>query len=124
MNLESWFVKYKLDESEGQQPGQGRRDPLTGAKRFTPLTRDAAAMCKVNAEHLQDVGEIYIEIRAKPDSQHQLSEWLSTRGESKLESFHDILAHFGNTGMDAELADSLDLAETARYNMKVQTNGL
>jgi hypothetical protein len=120
MNLENWFVQYKVDESEGQLPGKGRRDPLTSVKLFTPLTRDAVAMCKVNAEHLQDVGEIYIEIRAKPDSQHQLSEWLSTRGESKLESFHDNLAHFGNTGMDAELADSLNLAGTARYNMKVR----
>jgi hypothetical protein len=109
-NLENWFEKYKVDESEGQQPGQGRCNPLTSVKLFTPLTRDAVAMCKVNTEHLQDVGEIYIEIRAKPDSQHQ---------ESKLESFHDNLAHFGNTSMDAELADSLNLAGTARYNMKV-----
>ena len=38
-------------------------------------------------------------IASNPNSKHGLKEYLSRRGELNLESFHLMLAHFGNTGM-------------------------
>jgi len=37
-----------------------------------------------------------------------------------LENFHQWLAHYGNGGMKAELADILNLMGTARWNVKVR----
>jgi len=37
-----------------------------------------------------------------------------------LESFHDRLAHFANSGMRDSLSDSLHLAGTARYNLAIR----
>jgi hypothetical protein len=40
--------------------------------------------------------------------------------ESALEKFHHLLAHFGNTGMNMELADGLLLRRTTEDNTRVQ----
>jgi len=63
---------------------------------------------------------MYDEVPPHPNSKHQLTEFLSKRGESKLEAFHDRLAHFGNCGMRDTLADNLNLAGTARYNLAIR----
>ena len=63
---------------------------------------------------------MYRELKPKPNSRHQLSIWLSLRGESSLESFHDNLANFANSGMGASLADILNLMGTARYNFAIR----
>ena len=55
-----------------------------------------------------------------PNSSHQLTEFLSKRGESKLEAFHDRLAHFANCGMRNSLADNLNLAGAARFNISIR----
>ena len=62
---------------------------------------------------------MYFPIPPNPNSRHQLTEYLSKRGESKLESFHDRLANFANTGMRDTLADNLHLTGTARYNLSI-----
>ena len=54
-----------------------------------------------------------------PNSPHGLKECLSRHGESNLESFHLMLAHFGNTGVRESLADNLNLTDTARHNLQM-----
>ena len=42
-------------------------------------------------------------------------------GESKLEAFHDRLAHFANSGMRDSLSDNLNLAGTCRrWNLGIR----
>ena len=77
----------------------------------------------MNAEFLTDpmpLTDMYQTILPNPNSTHQLTEYLSLRGESKLEAFHDRFAHFANCGMRESLADSLNLAGTARYNLTIR----
>jgi len=79
--------------------------------------------CKEKAQHLSDplpIEDMYEKILPNPNSPHQLTEYLSKRGESKLEAFHDRFAHFANCGMRDTLADNLNLAGTARYNLGIR----
>jgi hypothetical protein len=60
------------------------------------------------------------QLEATPFSKHGLCKWIVEKGESSLESFHHLLAHFANRGMHRELApDNLGLRGTARYNLKL-----
>jgi hypothetical protein len=62
---------------------------------------------------------MYQRIPPGPRSTHGLSKWKCDRPESPaLEKFHELMAHFGNTGMEKELADTLTLGGTAEYNVK------
>jgi len=63
---------------------------------------------------------MYDTIKPSPNASHQLNKCLSRRGESCLESFHNMLAHFVNCGMRATLADNLNLTGTARYNLAIR----
>jgi len=63
---------------------------------------------------------MYEIILPSPNAAHQLKEYLSRRGESCLESFHLMLAHFGNCGMRTSLADNLNLTGTARHNLTIR----
>jgi len=63
---------------------------------------------------------MYRTVSPNPNATHGLNEYLSRRGESKLESFHLTLAHFGNCGMRTSLADNLNLTGTARYNLGIR----
>jgi hypothetical protein len=63
---------------------------------------------------------MYDKIPPNPNSPHQLTIYLSKRGESKLEAFHDRFAHFANCGMRTSLADNLNLLGTARYNLTIR----
>jgi len=78
---------------------------------------------KETCKHLQDplpLKDMYDEIPPNPNSSHRLTEYLSRRGESNLESFHLMLAHFGNTGMREALVDTLNLTGTMRYNLAIR----
>jgi len=90
---------------------------------FTADTKAAVDNCKDKARYLSDplpLEKMYDKILPNPNSTHQLTEYLSLRGESKLEAFHDRFAHFANCGMRASLADNLNLAGTARYNLFIR----
>ena len=63
---------------------------------------------------------MYEKLLPNPNSKHQLTEFISHRGESKLESFHDRFTHFANGGMRDSLADNLNLSGTARYNIAIR----
>ena len=122
--LENWFNAYKCSSSDiYNRPAGGRLDPITQQPLFTPETRDNWMSCKDKAEYLQDplpLDEMYYTIPPNPNSSHQLNEYLSRRGESSLESFHGILAHFANCGMRNSLADNLNLTGTARFNLGIR----
>ena len=122
--LDEWFCRYKITSSDPtSRPAGGRLDPVRNIALFTSETKEAVERCKEKAKHLTDplpVQDMYDEIPPNPKATHPLSEYLSKRGESKLESFHDRLAHFANTGMRNSLADNLNLTGTARYNLQIR----
>ena len=62
--------------------------------------------------------ESYERIDPGPGSRHNLPKWKSKRPESSLEQVHGFLAHFGNTGMNKQIADTLTLGGAAEYNLK------
>ena len=121
--LDDWFDQYKCSASDDSRPARGRYDPLTGETLFTGDTKEAIERAKEKAEYLQDelpLHQMYDVIQPNVNSKHQLPEYLSRRGESCLESFHGMLAHFGNCGMRTTLADNLNLTGAARYNLVIR----
>jgi len=122
--LDDWFCRHKVTSSDPvNRPAGGRLDPTRLEPLFTSDTKNAVDCCKDKAEHLSDplpMQDMYDIIPPNPNSTHQLSECLSKRGESKLEAFHDRFAHFANCGMRDSLADNLNLAGTARYNLAIR----
>lgn len=121
--LDDWFCRYKVTSTDPTRPARGRLDPCHNMPLFTQDTREAVANCKENAIHLADpmsIDEMHHAIPANENSSHQLTEHLSNRGESKLESFHDRLANFANSGMRDSLADNLHLAGAARHNLAIR----
>ena len=91
-----------------------------GKSIFTRNTEKVATEQLKKVEHVTDVEntEMYQEIPPGPRSTHGLSKWKCDRPESPLEKFHELMAHFGNTGMSKQLADTLTLGGTAEYNVK------
>ena len=123
-NLTSWHQRYKSTSSDpSTSPAGGRTDPCTGKNLFMQDTKTVIEECKKNCFYLQDKVPLerqYREIKPSRASKHQLSRWVSLRGESKLENFHNPLAHFANSAMKAGIADSLNLLGTARHNVKTR----
>ena len=123
-NLDDWFCRFKVTSSDDvNRPAGGRLDPIRMEPLFTADTKPAIENCKEKAQCLSDplpLDKMYDMILPNPNSSHQLTECLSLRGESKLEAFHDRFAHFANCGMRASLADNLNLAGTARYNLSIR----
>jgi len=121
--LDDWFNKYKVTSSDPTRPARGRLDPTRLQPLFTPDTKSVIENCKEKAKYLSDplpLDDMHHRTLLGPKSKHQLSEYLSKRGESKLESFHDRFAHFANCGMRSTLADNLNLAGTARCNLAIR----
>ena len=121
--LDDWFCKYKVTASNPDKPAYGRLDPIRLQPLFTEETKQAVENCKEKAQYLSDpfpLRDMYQEVLPNPNASHTLSEFLSNRGESKLEAFHDRFAHFANCGMRDTLADNLNLAGTARYNLSIR----
>ena len=116
--LEEWYQCFKCSAGD-ECKACGRVDPLEQEFLFTRETKSAIQNCKQKAQFLQDplpLEQMYDVIKPNPNSKHGLNEYLSRRGESNLEAFHLLLAHFGNSGMRRSLADTLNLTSTARYN--------
>jgi len=121
--LDDWFCRYKVTTTDPLRPAGGRLDPIRMQTLFTPDTKGAIENCKDKAKYLSDAlpfEDMYAKILPSPNSKHKLTECLSKRGESKLESFHDRFAHFANCGMRNTLADNLNLAGTARHNLAIR----
>ena len=111
-NLQKWFDQYK-----------GSEDPRTGKKLFTVDTKTAVVEQMKNAVYIQDtvpLKDVYRVVKPTAGTKHECSEYHSLRCESKIEAYHDHLAHFGNCGMNANLCDALNLIGTAKYNVKIR----
>jgi hypothetical protein len=109
-NLERWIVAFS-----------GVKDFL-GRSLFTNKTlstaREQMQKCKWVAD--PDNMVVFKKIVAGPRSKHRLPKWRSSRPESKLEKFHEFLAHLANTGCGPELADALTMGGTADHNVKAR----
>lgn len=118
-NMASWWIEYKVEASEGEPRGKGILH--NGMSIFMPGARAALRAGYESAQYLADIlGNMYNKLERTPFSKHGLSKWVATRGESSLEKFHHLLAHFGSMGMRRELADSLGFRGTCRYNLKLE----
>ena len=116
-------MRYKVDGSPGEPPGHGQVDPDSGKKIFTPDQKATINESFVNAEFLSDVlpmEEMYRTVESSSRCKHSLMCNYSNRGESRLESFHQVEAHMANSGMRASLADILSLRGTARFNVQIR----
>jgi len=122
--LDDLFCKHKVTSSDPQKrPARGRLDPIRLIPLFAADAKIAVENCKEKAEFLADpmpLEKMYQKLLPNPNSSHQLTEFLSLRGESKLEAFHDRFAHFANCGMRDTLADNLNLAGTTWYNIAIR----
>ena len=102
--LDDWFDRFKCSTSspDNLRPARGRKDPVSNETIFSSETKGAINECKKKASCMQDplpIEKMYDVIQPSINSSHQLKECISHRGESCLESFHLMLAHFGYCGM-------------------------
>jgi hypothetical protein len=98
-------------------------DPTTGKKLFTPETKIAFDEQMKKCQFIGDVlpsSDLYMEIPPGPRSTHELSEYILHREESNLESFHSLLADYGNLNTNPALADILHLEGTTTHNVKIR----
>jgi hypothetical protein len=118
-NMATWWIENKVEASDGEPPGKGILH--NGLSLFMPGARAALHAGYESAAYLADLlDNMYNRLEPTPFSKHGLSKWVAVRGESSLEKFHHLLAHFGNMGMRRELADSLGYRGTCRYNSKLE----
>ena len=120
---EAAVIATKL--AQFQEAFESRADD-DGKELFTRNTTEAIADLLPVLNYLQDPHpeelSIYREVKAKEGSAHNLSVWESRRLESHLEQFHKLLAHYGNTSMNKELADALSMRGTCENNVLVRHN--
>ena len=112
-----------MHQQQRVSSNQRQKRSITHETLFSSETKEAVNECKKKAACLLDplpLEQMYDVTPPSPTSTHQLNEHLSRRGESCLESFHLMLAHFGNCGMRTSLADNLNLCGTARYNLSIR----
>ena len=121
IRLQEFWDDCKVTGSEGRLPGNGELD--NGKSVFLPDARAAVQLMKENVEHIPVmIEDAYREIRPTGGrSKHNLVRYVAEKGESSLEQFHHLLAHFGNMGTRRTITDSLCLRGTARHNLKMWT---
>lgn len=84
----------------------------------TALVFVIVALVAGNSKWLWDIGgceTMYRPIRTA--SKLYLAEYISLWGESKLERFHNPIAHYANSAMNEDLCDNLNLTGTCCYNV-------
>lgn len=121
--LDNWFIKYKFSNSQGKEPGHGKRDSKTGKLLFTSDTKLAVENAKEKCNYVSDylpIDQMYTAMPPTPHSTHGLNAFLSHRVESRLEGFHGPLSNFANTNTNARLADILTLTGVAQYNCHIR----
>jgi hypothetical protein len=94
----------------------------TGKSVFTRNTEKVATEQLKKVHHASDVPGMETHQDTLPGERltHGLSKWRCDRPEWPLENFHELLAHFGNSGMNPELSDVLELGGTTEFNVKMQ----
>jgi hypothetical protein len=106
--LSEWVDKYKDATDETGRPVFGRS------------TEKATIEQKNKVRYAADPIDVPIYSKIPPPRKagHDLPTWQSMRPESSLEKAHEAMAHFGNTAMRPEMADTLLLAGVANMNVK------
>jgi hypothetical protein len=109
LRLNSWVEDFKNEKDQRGKPV------------FTRNTEKVATEQLKKVHHTSDPDmDMYQKIPPGPRSTHGLSKWKCDRPESPLEFFHGLLAHFGNSGMNKRLSDTLTLGGTAEFNCKMR----
>jgi hypothetical protein len=105
-----WIEEFRNQKDQSERPV------------FTRNTEKVATEQLKKVHHSSDIPgmDMYQEILPGPRSTHGLSKWRCDRPESPLEKFHELLAHFGNSGMNRVLADTLTLGGTTEFNIKMR----
>jgi hypothetical protein len=105
-----WIAEYKsaVDQAGKSVFSRNTEKVATEQLKKVHLSSDVQGM------------NMYQEILPGKRSTHGLSKWRCDRPESPLEKFHELLAHFGNSGMNPELADTLTLGGTTEFNVKMR----
>jgi len=117
--LWAWHRKYKCS-GDG---ALGRKDPRTDKTLFMMEMKTTLVEQVKKVRYIPDpmpVDQMYRRIEPPPGSMHGLPVYVSLRGESKLESFHDPLSNYANTATRRSLADALNLNGTARHNVNIR----
>jgi hypothetical protein len=98
------------------------KDPASGKPAFTRNTEKVATEQLKNVHHASDVlgMDMHQEIPPGPRSTHGLSKWRCDRPESPLKTFHELLAHFGNSGMNKHPSDTLTLGGATEFNIRMR----
>ncbi len=101
-HLNFWIEEFKNEKDQSGKPV------------FPQNTKKVAAKQLKKVHHASDVPgmDMYQEILPGPRLTHGLSKWKCNRPRSPLETFHELLAHFGNSGMNKILGDTLTLGGT------------
>jgi hypothetical protein len=92
---------------------------MNGKSLFSRDTEKVAIEQTKKVQYIQDLEgiDMYRQLPPGPRSTHGLPRWHSLRPESSLEKFHELLAHFGNTGMAPGLSDTLSIKGTAEHSV-------
>jgi hypothetical protein len=100
-------------------PQENEKDQ-SGKPVFTQNTKRVPTEQLKKVHHASDVPgmDMYQEILPGPRSTHGLSKWKCDRPKSPLEKLLELLAHFGNSGMNKGLSDSLTLGDTTEFDCK------
>jgi hypothetical protein len=108
--LNLWIEEFKNEKDQ------------SGKAVFTQNTEIVAIEQLKKVRHAPNVTgmDMYQEILPGPRSTHGLSEWKCDRPESPLEKLHEVLAHFGNSGMNKILANTLTLGGTTKFNIRMR----
>ena len=105
--LVAWIAKWK-----GRKDSNGRfivsSDTESAVERQIPNIRFVV-------DEIADL--VYTEIPGSRKARCDLPKWQSNRPESALEKFHESIAHYANSGMREEYADTLTLRGIARHNV-------
>ena len=109
--IECWINKYASESDDAGRAVFTRDTVKVAEEQFRKV--------EYVADYVLDENDnTYHEIPAGPRSTHGLSKWKTCRPESHLEKFHELLAHFANSGMRAGLAVVLTLRGTCAWNVK------
>jgi hypothetical protein len=96
----------------------------TGKSVFKRNTEKVATEQLKKVHHASGVPcmEMHQEMLPGKRSTHGLSKWRCDRPEWPLEKFHELLAHFGNSGMNLELSDILEVGGRRNSMSKCAVN--
>jgi hypothetical protein len=100
--LNLWIEEFKNDKDQSGRPV------------FTQNTKKVATEQLKKVHHASDVPGMDMYQAILPDlrSTHGVLKWKCDRPKSPLEKFHELLAHFGNSGMNKGQSDTLTLGGT------------